>query len=156
MLFAIPAIFLLLAAAVTDIRTRKIPNVIPAGMVILFFAAAIALPDLNWLGATATAAAVFVFGAVLFATGKFGGGDVKLLAAAALWAGAAGIVPLLIVTTLVGGVLALIQLAPRVFNRFALLVRPTLHISTTFRTLPYGVAIAAGGAFTIVSQTILT
>lgn len=156
MLFAIPAIFLLLAAAVTDIRTRKIPNVIPAGIVILFFAAAVALPDLNWLGATATAAAVFVFGAVLFATGKVGGGDVKLMAATALWAGASGIVPLLVVTALAGGVLAIIQLAPTVLNHLAMLVRPGFHTTATFRSLPYGVAIAAGGAFTIVSQTILT
>ncbi len=156
MLFAIPAIFLLLAAAVTDIHTRKIPNFIPAGIVILFFAAAIALPDLNWLGATATSAAVFIFGAILFATGKFGGGDVKLLAAAALWAGVSGIVPLLIVTAVTGGVLALVYVLPAIFNHFAMLFRPSLCITNTIRSLPYGVAIAAGGTFTIVSQTILT
>lgn len=156
MLFAVPTIFLLLAAAVTDIRTRKIPNAIPVGIVILFFAAAIALPDLNWLGAIATAAAVFVFGAVLFATGKFGGGDVKLLAAAALWAGATGIVPLLIVTALTGGILALIQVVPALLNNLVALVRPSFYTAIAFRSLPYGVAIAAGGTFTIVSQTILT
>lgn len=156
MLFAIPAIFLLLAAAVTDVLTRKIPNVIPAGMVILFFAAAIALPDLNWLGATAIAAAVFLFGAILFATGTIGGGDVKLLAAAALWAGVSGIVPLIVVTALAGGVLAFIQLAPSLFDHARALVFSGVRTATKPRSLPYGVAIAAGGAFTIVSQTILT
>jgi prepilin peptidase CpaA len=41
-----------------------------------------------------------------------GGGDVKLLAVAALWAGPAAVPSLLLLTELLGGVLALLFLSP--------------------------------------------
>lgn len=151
-IFAIAAIALLLAAAVTDIRSRKIPNALPIGMVIMFFAAAIALPQVEWLAATGVALAVFVIGAALFATGKVGGGDVKLLTACALWSGVSGLLPLLIVTALAGGVLAIIHLAPALFDYLRAKFFAGAASAKAFNSLPYGVAIAAGGTFTIVSQ----
>ena len=55
---------------------------------------------------------VFVAGALLFSRGLIGGGDVKLLTAATLWAGP-GLTPaLLIVTALLGGLLTLALLSP--------------------------------------------
>ena len=61
-----------------------------------------------------------------------GGGDVKLLAAAALWTGSAALLPFLMATALAGGLLAALFLA---FAR-----REGKPVA-----LPYGVAIAAGG-----------
>ena len=60
-----------------------------------------------WLGALAVAAAVFVFGFVLFARQLIGGGDVKLIAAVSLWAGPEHLALFALVTSLAGGVLAL-------------------------------------------------
>ena len=55
----------------------------------LYFAAAPSLAAA--LAAIGCALAVFIVGALLFARGYLGGGDVKLLTAATLWAGPAGI-----------------------------------------------------------------
>jgi prepilin peptidase CpaA len=58
-----------------------------------------------------------------------GGGDVKLLASTSVWAGPALVFPLLMVTALAGGLVAVGVLAAR----------------RRRSPLPYGVAIAAGG-----------
>ena len=69
-----------------------------------------------------------------FRLGILGGGDVKLLAAAALWLGAAALMPFLMATALAGGLLAVAFLA------WALVRRDRGRVA-----LPYGIAIAAGG-----------
>jgi prepilin peptidase CpaA len=48
----------------------------------------------------------------LFSRGLLGGGDVKLLAVATLWAGPAATLPLLVLTGLLGGLLCLLVLTP--------------------------------------------
>jgi prepilin peptidase CpaA len=49
----------------------------------------------------------------MFAFRWIGGGDAKLMAAAALWLGAPGLAPLLIWTTLAGGVLTVMLITVR-------------------------------------------
>jgi prepilin peptidase CpaA len=49
----------------------------------------------------------------MFALRWIGGGDAKLMAASALWMGASGLAPLLLYTTLAGGVLTLVLIAAR-------------------------------------------
>ena len=101
------------AAAFEDFRRLIIPNLLPIMLCALwplYFAAA---PSLyGALAAIGCAAAVFVVGAVLFARGYLGGGDVKLLSAATLWAGPAGTLQLLMLTGVLGGLLALFLLMP--------------------------------------------
>ena len=101
------------AAAFEDFRRLVIPNLLPILLVALwpfYFAAA---PSLyGALAAIGCAAAVFVVGAALFAFNLLGGGDVKLLSAATLWAGPARTPELLILTAVLGGALALILLMP--------------------------------------------
>lgn len=140
---------LLLWAAASDILSYLIPNRISAGIALLFPAfllaggAAEPLPAL--LGALGVAAVVFLLGAAGFAAGVVGGGDAKLLAAVALWAGPALIVPFVIVTAVVGGVFALVMLTPA---RTLLPAPPAPADAAPVRaSLPYGVAIAAGGLF---------
>ena len=82
----------------------------------------------------AAATAVFVAGAVAFRFRLLGGGDVKLIAAAALWLGAAALGPFLLATALAGGALAVGFLLARHARREGLAAG-----------LPYGIAIAAGG-----------
>ena len=79
---------LLVLAALFDARELRIPNRVCLGIVALFpLHAAVASPPLDWVVAVALAAAVFAVGAGLYASERLGGGDVKLLAAASLWAG---------------------------------------------------------------------
>nr|WP_175428821.1 prepilin peptidase [Azospirillum argentinense] len=96
-----------------------------------------------------------------------GGGDVKLLTAAALWSGWEQLPALLLVTVLAGGILAIVALARvaarRAADTLALFfpcsatAKARLWLETLLRTrnvdalpsgeagLPYGIAIAAGG-----------
>jgi prepilin peptidase CpaA len=77
--------------------------------------------------------AVLAVGILLFARGWVGGGDVKLLASASVWAGPALVFDLLVIMALSGGVLAvLVMLRGR---------------NDAKRALPYGIAIAAGGVY---------
>src|SRR5579864_2895555 len=91
------------AAAFEDFRRLVIPNLLPIALCALwpvYFAAA---PSLyGGLAAIGCALAVFVVGAFMFARGWLGGGDVKLLSAATLWAGPAGTPQLLLLTGMLG------------------------------------------------------
>lgn len=136
---------LVCAACLFDITVRCIPNTVCLLLIALYPAifATPAAPDPVWAG-VATGLAVFAAGAVVFAAGWLGGGDVKLLSALALWAGPAHLAGFLLITALAGGVLALAAL---VYARLVAVV-PALAIGsrvTTQMTLPYGVAIACGG-----------
>ena len=143
------------AAAFEDFRRLVIPNLLPIALCALwplYFAAA---PSLyGGLGAIGCAAAVFLGGAILFARGYLGGGDVKLLSAATLWAGPTGTPALLMLTGVLGGILALFLLIP--FGRKlvgmarVMLRQPPLDAARGLAIpVPYGIAIA--GAALIVT-----
>ena len=137
----------LLYAAWGDLRTRTIPNPLNAGIALgaplWWWANGLALwPDVGVQ--LAIAVAVFALFAVLFAAGAMGGGDVKLIAALALWLPLGGILVLLVVMALAGGVLTLVML---VLHRRA--GRPGQP------EIPYGVAIAAAGLW-VIANDILT
>ncbi|MEO1092653.1 MAG: prepilin peptidase [Pseudomonadota bacterium] len=133
----------LLAAAVTDLRFRVIPNLLVAAL-LLIFAIAVLFGDAtaDVLGALLGAGSVFVAGAVLFAFGAMGGGDVKLMSATALWAAPDRLLEYLLVTTLAGGALAIVVL---VMHRARMAIAGGVSGSMSIATVPYGVAIAAGG-----------
>ena len=154
-------------AAFEDFRRLAIPNLLPlllcAGWP--FYVAAVPVPGGTVgaaLGALGVALAVFLVGGVLFARGWLGGGDVKLLSAATLWAGAPQALGLLVVTGLLGGALALILLSP--FGKFASAARQLLGPPDTPPSqpgapepavpVPYGVAIAGAGLIVVVSPHI--
>src|SRR5260221_10320813 len=87
------------AAAIEDFRRLVIPNMLPIMLCALWAVYLAAAPSLyGALAAIGCALAVFVGGAILFARGYLGGGDVKLLTAATLWAGPAGTPELLMLT----------------------------------------------------------
>jgi prepilin peptidase CpaA len=137
--FTIAAVGLFAAAALTDSRSRRIPNVLPAGLALLGLARigvglAAGASAVAVAADLAAAATVFAAGAVGFRFGLFGGGDAKLLAAGALWLGAAALGPFLLTTVLAGGVLAA-----------GFLVAGLLSRRGAAASLPYGIAIAAGG-----------
>ena len=94
-------------------------------------------------------------GAWLFSRGLIGGGDVKLLAAATLWAGPAATLPLLVVTALLGGLLCILLVTPA--GALIAALRPTLLDSAGDPTrgadrvlVPYGVAISAAALIVMI------
>lgn len=135
------AISIFVAAAVTDLRSRTIPNALVLALAALGLARmALAAAETGAMpsGDLMVAVAVFAAGALAFHLGALGGGDVKLMAAGALWTGAGLADEFLMITLLAGGVLALIYLARGSLARFGTGERRAM-------TLPYGIAIAAGG-----------
>ncbi|MEY4238325.1 MAG: hypothetical protein RL339_926 [Pseudomonadota bacterium] len=134
----------LVVAAFTDIRRRQIDNWLNAGIALAapayWWASGLSLwPDVAWqLG---MAAVTFAVCAGLFALRAMGGGDVKLLAALALWIAPAWFLKLIIMMALLGGVLTLVLGAWHVTRRR----RDRLAI-------PYGVAISSAGLWALASQ----
>ena len=156
---AIAALTLVVVAALQDVRERLIANrlsLLLLGTGVLHHmvtAASIA----EWLaiagGALAVAAIVFLVGFALWRLGSLGGGDVKLLVAATFFVGLDGVSVLLAGTALAGGALALAYLLapaflPMLADRYT---RPDAPAPGGHqRSLPYGVAIAAGLAYAVV------
>ncbi len=124
-------------------RTRKIPNAIPLALAI-FGVAFNAFG--GWrvaLSAGTAGLLVLIVGTLPFALGALGGGDVKLLAACACVFGLSQIVPLLLYTAIIGGVVALCVMLYRRLNR-----RPEPI------TVPYACAIAGGVAVLALAHTV--
>ncbi|MEO6042031.1 MAG: prepilin peptidase [Croceibacterium sp.] len=131
----------LLAAAVTDLRSRHIANWLNAGI-------ALAAPLYWWAShlplwpgvalQVALAAGIFAVLAVLFALRAMGGGDVKLLTALALWIEPLLFLKLIVLMALLGGLLTVVfgawHIARRRKDRLA---------------IPYGVAIASAGLWVL-------
>ena len=132
---------MLIFAAVGDLRSRRIPNW-------LNLAIALTAIPFWWLSGlslwpdvaiqVAIAAGVFVFFAILFHIGMMGGGDVKLLAALALWLPLGALVKLLVIMALAGGVLTI-----------GYLVRHRAAKREGQPEIPYGVAISFAGIWLI-------
>jgi prepilin peptidase CpaA len=143
---------LMAVAAFEDFRRLVIPNGVVVGLCVLWplhLAAAPGATLLIGMAAIGCGFAVFFAGALLFSRGLIGGGDVKLLAAATLWAGPSGTLPLLALTGLLGGLLGLFALLP-ICPDFAGLRRrmPTgsseiVASRPNSVVVPYGMAIAA-------------
>jgi prepilin peptidase CpaA len=105
---------LLLAASCCDVLRLRIPNIIPAALVVLFalqmFVGGGAQDPLDHFLAMGLALLILL---PLFALNMLGGGDVKLLAAVALWLGMNKLAALLILVGIVGGVFTPVWLAFR-------------------------------------------
>ena len=151
-------------------RERRIPNRLTGGLAALYPVYVLVSPvPVAWPAALGLAVVVFVIGLGLFARELIGGGDVKLIAALSLWAGPEQFVWFMLVTTLTGGALSLISLWYRRWGGLIEAHLAALGLATAARrapgpagcairisrphrstTLPYGVAIAAGGIAIII------
>ncbi len=147
----------MLAAAISDIRKYIIPNTISIAL-IGAFAAAFALSGLGFdvlLNHLIAGFGMLIVGLILWHpdyTGYLGGGDVKLLTAAAFWLGWPVFGHALIYITLCGGLLAVgflaVRLLVRWFPRISLTFKPLAKLAATEKPpLPYGVAIAVGAVY---------
>ena len=103
-----PSVIVLVIATITDLRSRRIPN----WLVLPFLVAGIVVSGLShgWHGIGQSLLG-FALGGVLFGflywMGGMGMGDVKLLAAIGAWIGPGQLVVALVLTGIVGGVMAL-------------------------------------------------
>lgn len=106
---------------------------------------------------------VFLVGFLLFLTGRLGAGDVKLMAALCLWVGYGQQVIFIMVTALVGGVLAimlpLLNMLPAIITtginglneklKIKLALPPVLPPELA-QGIPYGIAISLGAAYILI------
>jgi prepilin peptidase CpaA len=134
---------LLGAAAISDIRHLRIPNLIPLLLVAGFVLQAAFGGVQGMTGHLVAMLIVLALLIPLFAMNALGGGDVKLLAAAALWLGIAVLPLLLVWVAILGGVFAAIWLPLRRVVAWAL---PNRRLPASLQlkaALPYGVPIGA-------------
>jgi prepilin peptidase CpaA len=152
--------FCLVWAAASDARGYIIPNRAVIAIAALFAVHLITralttgaiVPTLtDGVLALALASIVLIAGFGLFAVQLVGGGDAKLAAAVALWAGSQNILAFLILSSLAGGMLAIGVLLWR-----AAFPRGEVELSQSVGTrlkrglktpVPFGVAIAAAGLY---------
>jgi len=143
---------LLVAAAAEDSVRLRISNVTVLLIIVAAVVAAIVVGSSFALWQNlAVFAALLAVGTPIFAAGKLGGGDVKLLAAVGLWFNLKGALWMLLDVVLAGGILAILIIALRSLGwsekmrRRAVILRPGGGI-------PYGVAIAAGALIAMALQ----
>jgi prepilin peptidase CpaA len=132
---------LLVAAAVTDLRSRIISNRLNLAIALLapvyWLASGIpAWPDM--VLQIALGIGVFMTFAVLFALRMMGGGDVKLLGAVALWFPWQATLFLLVLMAIIGGGVTIITLVHHRMTRR--LGQPEV---------PYGIAISLAGLWLV-------
>jgi prepilin peptidase CpaA len=154
-------ILLLVYVAMIDIATRMIRNEICLALALLGIAGQLASP--MQVAQSLIAAAILLLPLlVIYTRGWIGGGDVKLLVALAIGLPLMGVIQLLTITALAGGVLALVHLMmrllpyPRLAPAGSSFVRRVYAIERwrhlRHAPLPYGVAIACGGIWTVFSR----
>ncbi len=157
---------ILAAAALHDVAARTIPN--RNCLAIAALGLALRWADGHLAAALLLGLTVFAGAAFCWRRGWLGGGDVKLLAAAAVLVPPGGVLGMLCDTALAGGLVALVYLAARRWPASATLQPPTANISgggsrpllpRVLRAerwrlrrggpLPYGSAIALGTLFVL-------
>lgn len=110
---------LALACAAWDLRRMRIPNALNAALALAWLPLGFATLPIDAIGLrVAGALLILVMGFVVFAIGQMGAGDVKMLAASALWVegGSATSAMLLLAIALVVGAAAVFTLR-RLFPR---------------------------------------
>lgn len=150
---------LLAAAALHDIGFRTLPDTVALALLGCGVVAHLTTGDLP--AALLAAVAIFLVTLLPWRWGAFGGGDVKLLAATALAVPFGALPQLLLTTAIAGGLLAMAVLVVRPFVPATHGPRPHFLLARVMRvegwrirraaSVPYGVAIAAGGAAALLS-----
>ncbi len=145
--FAFPVALVLGAA--TDLFTMTIPNRLSIALSLVFLVAA-PIVGMSWSMFALhllTGFAVLVVGVGLFAARIFGGGDAKLLAAAALWVGPFQLPQFLFALAIGGGILALVMLIYRAMPYpMPEGVAPWAErLHDPKMGIPYAIAISGGG-----------
>ncbi|MGC2202016.1 MAG: prepilin peptidase [Stellaceae bacterium] len=157
----VSAVAILATIAYGDVRRRRIPNTLSLVIVTLGLIRIILIHDPVATTRTLLAGAVIFAAAFwLFSRGVIGGGDAKLVAAAALLIGYRDLFSFFILMSVLGGVLALATLVQDELAPWLRRLRQSScvpqsehqqHLAPGERsTVPYGLAIATAGIITLV------
>ncbi|RMD64288.1 MAG: hypothetical protein D6826_02810 [Alphaproteobacteria bacterium] len=144
---------LVFAAAISDVLRYIVPNRLCLAVCLLYPVHILsATRPVSWQDAVLIAVLALVAGFALFAWGKWGGGDAKLFAAVALWAGPSLFLEMALITSLAGGVMALFiwlqhRLARAPGLMLALAPDPDPDFDIMQAQIPYGAAIAVGALY---------
>jgi prepilin peptidase CpaA len=135
------AAVILLAAAINDAYSYRIPNYMCGLLLLMFPVFVVSAPHaVPWLQNIFVFVLVSLAGFAAFLGNLTGAGDVKLLAVSSLWAGPHYIAMLLTVTAVAGGIESLVMAVKAYLRR-----SPDAHGELGKVQVPYGVAIASGG-----------
>jgi len=148
-----------LIGAVCDVRTRRVPNILVGALLVCGLIESFALSGWKGVGINlAVTAVILLAGTVAFSFKFIGGGDVKLLAAAAGTLGYPAAVPFVLLTLLSGGVVGLAYAAVRgrlqaTYANMQAVTLPLLSGVAPVRpanglAMPYAVSIFAGALCT--------
>jgi prepilin peptidase CpaA len=156
-LAALPA--LMTVGGLNDLTTMKIPNWVSMALMAAFIPAGL-LAGLPWMAFAVHCGigmAVLFVGAVFFALRWIGGGDAKLMAAAALWLGPPGLLPFVLFVGLAGGAFCLVLLSARTWLQVYALNAPgwVARLLQPKGDIPYGVAIAIGAVLAFPSSAVV-
>jgi len=154
-------VLLLLYVAAADIAVRTISNEICLALAILGIVGQLDNPS-QVAQSLIVAAILFVLLLFLHGRGVMGGGDVKLLVALAIGLPIMGVVQLLTITALSGGILAMAHVLMRLLPSPNLAPADSCVLRRVYAVerwrhlrhapLPYGVAIACGGIWSVLSK----
>jgi prepilin peptidase CpaA len=134
----------LIFAAISDIRFRRIPNWTVLALLGLFIPWSFADGGASLVSDLEAAAIAFAISFALYAIKALGAGDSKLFAACALFAGMGYLPYMALLTALIGGLISVVSLVAQPRRAMALL---TMRGKGDWgRGVPYGVAVAAGAA----------
>ena len=147
---------LVVASAIEDARRMVIPNRYCLSIALLYPAHVLTAPyPVQWWIAILVAGVLFALGFFAYMRGWTAGGDAKLVAAIGLWAGGDHVAGFLILTGMMGGLMAIaLWLRNRAQRAPSLGMLPFTQAEPDFakKPMPYGVSIGAGGlyvAFTV-------
>ena len=135
-------------AGAMDLLTMTIPNRISLAL-IAGFALLAPFFGLGWhdilVNHIAVGAGVLACGIALFSARIIGGGDAKLMAAAALWIGYEHLLEFMLAISIAGGILSLLVLVYRHYIPAAAITGPqwAIRLHKPGGGVPYGIAIAA-------------
>jgi prepilin peptidase CpaA len=139
-------IALFIAAGYGDVKTLRIPNLLVAAVAALGLFRLIALGDLYYALYTVGASVIVLIATfLLFWRGLVGGGDAKLITAAALLVGYYHLLDFALLMSICGALLSL-----------AMLVIWWRSEQSKPSGVPYGAAIAAGAIVTLLFHSSLT
>ena len=143
-------------AAISDLLTMTIPNRVSLALAVSFLVLA---PVFGFsfaeIGMHFAGAGIVFF--ALFALNVMGGGDAKLLAAAALWFGFdSSLMEFLVYVAFIGGVVTVLIVLLRSQSSIIMAIGlPVPNSLMVAKKIPYGIAIAIGGILAFPSSPLL-
>lgn len=151
---------LVIAAALSDLTTMRIPNWLSGLLIVGFFPTAlvVGLPlDLVGLHVGVAVVALLV-GMGLFALRVIGGGDAKLIAVACLWLGPSASFEFVLWTAVFGGLLSVALIVARRDVAPHIIGGPGwVHTLLEAKgDIPYGIAICMGALMAFPTSALLT